>query len=307
MALPLWAPSLSCSMAQTTPQSWKMPQVWLMHKLMQDSKLQNLSRMGSDRFIERGGPFIFTTSINVILSLRLYALYQSSKIEFQTNSNADVEVLALIVSLMIGEFAMEFWGSYKFLTLETGVPFTDLDALTPFIPEIKHVYPECAYGELPATTLPMGLKLTECEASLHLLFQQSFSASWLTSVSNMLHGDQLLQRRFIEQIKVLGWNCLLLLVSAKTAPAITMLIKTLPVATVLVTLLMVTFQTSAIGFASIPWVVGAYSVAGTKLILNLREAMDIDPTNSEATVRHWHDSRHSSSGLSYFSPSASST
>ncbi|KAJ3993907.1 hypothetical protein F5050DRAFT_1904448, partial [Lentinula boryana] len=59
-------------------------------------------------------------------SIRLYALYRSSK---------------------LGEFIAEFWGIYKSMIIETSTPTIDLDAVEFIIPDIKHSLSGCAFWE----------------------------------------------------------------------------------------------------------------------------------------------------------------
>ncbi|KAJ4490291.1 hypothetical protein J3R30DRAFT_3420693 [Lentinula aciculospora] len=87
-------------------------------------------------WISLGGAIVFTTAINAFLGIRLYALYQSNRM-----------VLVTVIFLIICEFVAEFWGSYRSVILETTVPIVDLEHL---IPDIKQVFPECQFEQLPS-------------------------------------------------------------------------------------------------------------------------------------------------------------
>jgi hypothetical protein len=50
-----------------------------------------------------------------------------------------------------------------------------------------------------------------------------------------------------------------------------------------------------------------YYFQGAKLILNLREAADNNPANSEAVENHYQKSRHTALSLSQSTPSASTS
>ncbi|KIK60952.1 hypothetical protein GYMLUDRAFT_73720 [Collybiopsis luxurians FD-317 M1] len=84
-----------------------------------------------------GGPIIFTTLVNIILGLRLYALYQSSKI-------------SMFYVLFILDISAELWGSVNSILLETRAPLLDLGALEPYIPDIDRVLPGCTFEQLPS-------------------------------------------------------------------------------------------------------------------------------------------------------------
>ncbi|KIK57949.1 hypothetical protein GYMLUDRAFT_75221 [Collybiopsis luxurians FD-317 M1] len=109
---------------------WKSP--WTMPKLLYILvKYYGLAQLS-------GGPVIFTTLVNIILGLRLHALYRSSKL-----------VAALILFLLIA--IAEFWGSYHIASLlEMSVPLNSLAELEPYIPNIEDVLPGCVLGALPS-------------------------------------------------------------------------------------------------------------------------------------------------------------
>ncbi|KIK52287.1 hypothetical protein GYMLUDRAFT_49989 [Collybiopsis luxurians FD-317 M1] len=191
-----------------------------------------------------GGPIIFTTSVNLILGLRLYALYQSSKL-----------VLALIVFLTIGEFVAELWGSVNSVILETRVPLIDLDALELLIPDIERVFPGCAFGQLPSLHFTLASYIPNlCVSGIFfcLMAYKCFkSAPWqLWFVSWNRNADQ--------HVNING--------NSPPEYVITYFIRDgtifffLVFSAVLVAMLTMVLQPT-LGGISIPWVVAAYSFA----------------------------------------------
>ncbi|KIK61491.1 hypothetical protein GYMLUDRAFT_58967 [Collybiopsis luxurians FD-317 M1] len=181
----------------------------------------------------RGGPVVFTTSINLILGLRLYALYQSSNWE---------KFAGLIRN------QAEFWGSYKNLILETGVPFVDLDALTPFMPNIKQVFPGCAFGVLPASSFTLAAYIPTLIVSGIFFGMMAFKcfeyAPWGSWFPRW--GLKANQNADIPKIVSTPGNIIFFFIRDGAV------FFFLVFSTVLVTLMILTFQLSSIGISAVP-------------------------------------------------------
>ncbi|KIK60963.1 hypothetical protein GYMLUDRAFT_59324 [Collybiopsis luxurians FD-317 M1] len=210
----------------------------------------------------RGGPIIFTTLVNIILGLRLYALYQSSKL-----------VLALIIvltaaSIIIpGEFSAEFWGSVNTVILETKTPLLDLNALEPYIPGIEHVLPGCTFGWLPSFHFTLASYIPNLFVSgiyFCLIAYSCFkSAPWKSQSTRRDYwgssNGSYTPENIIAYIIRDGIIFFLLVFS-------TVLIA------MMTTVLLPKQSDLFVPFLGDRWIIVVYSLAGTKLILNLREA-----------------------------------
>ncbi|KAJ3781436.1 hypothetical protein GGU10DRAFT_336366 [Lentinula aff. detonsa] len=145
----------------------------------------------------------------------------------------------------------EFWGIYKSMIIETSTPMIDLDAVEFIIPDIKHSLSGCAFWETSSLNFNFTL-----ESYVPNLFVSGVFFCLMAYGCSVRSPPWKMTQWFKNQDSSSNSSNT---VSTSTGNTIHFVIKD---------------GTIFFFLQGILWIIGVYSFAGTKLILNLREVTD---------------------------------
>jgi len=188
-------------------------------------------------FISLGGPAILSTPVNLILVLRLNALYHQNK-----------KILMLLVFVMVGELIAALY-----ISIEAGILAVKSLYLLPF----GVSFPGCLSSVPTGFTLGAWIPCLSCAAVFFLLTLIKVGQS-LAEVDGKIHWKTLSLSSLspVYQAFIRGGAIYYTLVTAGLLMA-------------LVTTILLTGPLETVGEA---WLIAVYSCAGSRLVLDLRQA-----------------------------------